>query len=576
MTDNQNKDVKFSELNGQVKVLLPDGRALEGPRGAPVGDFIALLADEYSDRPITGAIVNRELRELTYPIEIESRVIPVTMDSSDGMRIYRRSLTFLLEAAFHLVYSGEHLTIDHSVFSGGYFCQVEGRPQISAEELAPVEAKMRELVDKDLPLKRTQVSLKEAIALFEKWEFTDKVRLLKHRKKDYLVLYALDDYLDYHHGYMLPSTGGLKWFKLDAVEGGFTLNFPSHEAPTEMRPAQAESKLLGAFREYGRLLRLLDVHTVGALNDAIVAGRVREIILVSEALHEQRTADVAAQIAHGEKQARVVLVAGPSSSGKTTFSKRLSVQLLAFGLTPFALEMDRYFVDRDQTPKDAHGEFDYEHIDAVNRERLNHDLKALIAGEKVRLAHYDFLTGKSEEGEEVQLRPDQVVIIEGIHGLNPELLPEIPDTDTFRIYLSALTQLNLDSHNRVSTTDTRLVRRIVRDARDRGYPPQETIQRWTSVRRGERNYIFPHQGNADVVFNSALVYELAALKPLAEPLLRQVPFGTPEHIEVKRLLALLEWFLPLDTAFIPDNSLLREFIGGSILSDFSVWRNGDT
>ncbi len=574
MTDDQSKHVQFSPLNGQVKVILPDGRALEGPRGASVGDFLALLNDEYTQRPITGAIVNRELRELTYPFEIESHVAPVTMDSSDGMRIYRRSLTFLLEAAFHLVYSGEHLTIDHSVFSGGYFCQVEDRPEITDEELAPVEAKMRELVERDLPLKRTQRPLGEAIALFEKWHYTDKVRLLKHRKKDYLVLYELDDYLDYHHGYMLPSTGGLKWFKLEAVEGGFTLNFPSHAEPTKLRPAQAEPKLLAAFREYGRLLRLLDIHTVGALNDAIVGGRVREIILVSEALHEQRTADVATQIARGEKQARVVLVAGPSSSGKTTFSKRLSVQLLAFGLTPFALEMDRYFVDREKTPKDQHGEFDYEHLDAVNRERLNRDLKALIAGEKVRLAHYNFLTGKSEEGEEVQLRPDQVVIIEGIHGLNPDLLPEIPDTDTFRIYLSALTQLNLDSHNRVSTTDTRLVRRIVRDARDRGYSPQETIQRWASVRRGERNYIFPHQGNADVVFNSALVYELAALKPLAEPLLRQVPFGTPEHIEVKRLLALLEWFLPLDTAYIPDNSLLREFIGGSILSDFTVWRNG--
>jgi uridine kinase len=438
-----------------------------------------------------------------------------------------------------------------------------------------VEEKMRQLVASDLPLKRTRVPLDEAIALFEKWEFTDKARLLKHRQKDYLVLYELDDYLDYHHGYMLPSTGGLKWFRLEAVPGGFTLNFPSHDTPTQMRPAVAEPKLLAAFREYGNLLRLLDVDTVGALNDAIVAGRVREIILVSEALHEQRTAEVATQIARGEKQARVVLVAGPSSSGKTTFSKRLSVQLLAFGLTPFALEMDRYFVDRDKTPKDRHGEFDYEHIDAVNRKRLNHDLKALIAGEKIRLAHYNFLTGKSEEGEEVQLRPDQVVIIEGIHGLNPELLPEIPDADTFRIYLSALTQLNLDNHNRVSTTDTRLVRRIVRDARDRGYSPQETIQRWTSVRRGERNYIFPHQGNADVVFNSALVYELAALKPLAEPLLRQVPYGTPEHIEVKRLLALLEWFLPLDTGYIPDNSLLREFIGGSILSDFTVWRNGE-
>lgn len=572
--NSKQRDFQFVDPNGQVQIYLADGRALAGPAGAPVGDFLALLEDEYQDAPIVGAIINRELRELTYPIEIDARVIPVTMAMPDGMRIYRRSLTFLLEAAFHQVHHGEHLTIDHSVFSGGYFCKVEDRPGWNEDELRAVEDKMRELVALDLPLTRKQLPIEEAIALFEKWGFTDKARLLKHRKKDYLVMYELDEYLDYHHGYMLPSTGGLKWFKLATVEGGFTLSFPSQEAPTQLREAEAVPKLLAAFREYGGLLRLLGIDSVGALNDAIVEGRIREVVLVSEALHEQRVAEVAAQVARGPKDARVVLVAGPSSSGKTTFSKRLSIQLLASGLSPFALEMDRYFVDREKTPKDEHGEFDFEHVGAVDRERLNHDLKRLIAGEETQLPYFNFLSGKSEEGDKVQLGPEQIVIIEGIHGLNPELLPEIPNEKTFRIYLSALTQLNLDSHNRVSTTDTRLVRRIVRDARDRGYSPQDTIQRWESVRRGEKNYIFPFQGNADIVFNSALVYELAALKPLAEPLLRQVPFGTAEHIEMKRLLALLEWFEPLDSELIPDNSLLREFIGGSILRDFTVWRNG--
>lgn len=569
----KNSQTQFEEAREQVQILLDDGRAISAARGAPVGNFLRLLADEHQDAPIVGAVINRELRELSYAIEIDSHVSPVTMDSEDGMRIYRRSLTFLLEAAFHLVYPGKHLTIDHSVFSGGYFCQVEGLEEVPAEELEKVEAKMRELVEADLTISRKQVPLEEAIGLFEKWGFKDKVELLKHRKKDYLVLYEIDDYLDYHHGYMLPSTGGLRWFDLQPVEGGFTVSFPSRSAPTKLRPVQTVPKLLEAFRAYGQLLRLLEIDSVGALNNAIVEGRVHEVVLVSEALHEQRTAEVARQMVLGQKQPRVVLVAGPSSSGKTTFSKRLSIQLLAFGKTPFALEMDRYFVDRDKTPKDKRGEFDFEHIDAVNRQRLNDDLNKLIGGEEVRLPHYNFLTGESEESDEVvRLKQDEIVIIEGIHGLNPELLPEISEEQTFRIYLSALTQLNLDSHNRVSTTDTRLVRRIVRDARDRGYPPQETIRRWESVRRGETRYIFPHQDNADTVFNSALVYELAALKPLAEPLLRQVPFGSPEHIEVKRLLALLEWFLPLESEMIPDNSLLREFIGGSILSDFSVWR----
>lgn len=566
--------IQFDQMSENVQIHLADGRTLSGPRGAAVGEFLAPLAEEFKEAPIVGAIVNRELRELTFPIEIESRVEPVTMGSADGMRIYRRSLTFLLEAAFAQLPSDLHLTIDHSVFSGGYYCQVADHAPLTQDELAQVEERMRELVGRDLPFARKKVPIAEAIDLFEKRGMTDKARLLKHRTKDYLMVYELDGHWDYHHGYMLPSSGGLKWFALDAVEGGFILRFPRRHRPTELLEHEDQPQILAAFREYGRLLGLLEIGSVGALNDAIVEGRIREVILVSEALHEQRAAEVAAQIVHGEKPAQVVLLAGPSASGKTTFSKRLAVQLLAFGVSPFALELDRFFVDRHKTPVDEKGEFDFEHIDAVDRKRLNHDLRKLVAGEKVRLPHYNFLTGKSEVGEAMQLASGQVVIIEGIHGLNPELLPEIPEEKTFRIYLSALTQLNLDSHNRVSTTDTRLVRRIVRDARERGYGPADTIRRWESVRRGEKRYIFPYQGNADAIFNSALVYELAALRPLAEPLLRQVPFGTREHIEVKRLLALLEWFQPLDPSLIPDNSLLREFIGGSILSDFTVWRNG--
>lgn len=565
---------QFEKVRDSVQIFLADGRTISGPRGAQIGKFLDSLSKEYATTPIVGAIINNELRELTFPVVMDANVKVVTMAMTDGMRIYRRSLTYLLEAAFHKNYPEVKLRVDHSIFSGGYFCQIEGREDLSRQELDKLQNEMKDLVKRDLPFKRKQVPLEEAIDLFEKRGMPDKVRLLHHRAKDYLILYELDGHLEYHHGYMLPSTGGLRWFALSNVEGGFTLQFPRRHRPIVLQKLDTKPQILQAFREYGDLLSLLQIDSVGFLNDAIEDGRIREIILVSEALHERQVASVAGQIVSKSKEARVVLIAGPSSAGKTTFSKRLAVQLLAYGLSPFPLEMDRFFVDRDKTPKDESGEFDFEHLDAVNRERLNENLQSLIAGKKTRLPHYDFLSGKSEEGESRQLAKDQIIIIEGIHGLNPGLLPDIPDDQTFRIYLSALTQLNLDRHNRVSTTDTRLVRRIVRDARDRGYSPQETIKRWESVRRGEKRNIYPFQGNADIVFNSALVYELAALKVLAEPLLRQVPTGTPEYIEVKRLLALLEWFKPIDPQFIPDNSLAREFIGGSIFSDFEIWSKG--
>jgi len=373
---------------------------------------------------------------------------------------------------------------------------------------------------------------------------------------------------------MVPSSGYLIWFSLELAEGGFTLRFPRRAKPEEIQPLHNYPKLLSTFRRYGDWLELLEIDSVGALNDAVAAGRIQEIVLVSEALHDQHIAEIASQISDNRDEIRVVLIAGPSSSGKTTSSRRLSIQLLAHGLQPFPLELDNYFVDRSKTPLQENGEYDFEHIDALDRDRLSNDLIKLIRGDKVHLPKYDFFTGQSTAGEEIQLKHGQIIILEGIHGLNPNLIPQIPSSQTFRIYISALTQLNLDRQNRVSTTDTRLLRRILRDARTRGYSPQETIGRWESVRRGEKRYIFPYQENADVMFNSALVYELAAIKPLIEPLLRQVPFGTPEHIEVKRLLALLEWFLPVEATFIPDNSLLREFIDGSILKDFKIWKSG--
>jgi uridine kinase len=385
----------------------------------------------------------------------------------------------------------------------------------------------------------------------------------------------LKEHRDYHHGYMVPSTCYLCWFGLTPTGEGFTLRFPRRHAPTILLPMPEYPMLLTTFRQYGDWLQRLGISSVGALDDAIQNNRIQELILVSEALHEQRVTEIARQIAGSSDQVRVVLIAGPSSSGKTTFSRRLSIQLLAYGIAPYPIEMDNYFVDRDKTPLDENGEPDFESIGTLDTKRLASDLEGLIAGQQVQLPHYNFIPGQSEPGDVVQLKSGEIIILEGIHGLNPELIPEISQEKTFRVYVSALTQLNLDRHNRVSTTDTRLIRRIARDARERGYTARSTIQRWESVRRGEKRYIFPYQENADVFFNSALAYELSALKPIVEPLLRQVPYGTPEHIEAKRLLAFLEWFLPTDSSLIPDNSILREFIGNSILQHFRLWHNGD-
>ncbi len=554
-----------------VEVHLTDGRVLSGPRGATAGDF--LLADPPSgSAPLVAAIVNGDLRELTFPIKMDASLAPVSMSDADGARVYRRSLTFLLETAFVALFPEAVLIIDHSISSGGYYCHVHGHPSLNQAEIQQLEAEMKRLVDANLPFLRREIPVAEAITFFEKENYPDKVSLLRHRRKPYVTLYSIGEHLDYHHGYMVPSTGYLKWFALSLADSGFTLRFPRRRAPTTIAPIEDYPKLMATFHQYGQWLERLGIDNVGALNDAIEGGRSREIILVSEALHEQNITDIARQIAHRRREARIVLISGPSSSGKTTFSRRLAIQLLALGLMPFALELDSYFVDREKTPLDEKGQFNFEALEALDLNQLGDHLTRLIAGEIVTLPRYDFKAGRQVPGDAVQLSPDQIMILEGIHGLDPRLLPGPLSGRAFRIYGAALTQLNLDRHNRVSTADTRLIRRIVRDARERGYTAQQTISRWESVRRGEELYIFPYQENADVMFNSALVYEMSALQPLADPLLLQVPRGTPEFIEAKRLLAFLEWFLPVDADLIPDNSILREFIGGSILQDFKIWK----
>jgi len=549
----------------------PDGRIFEAPVGTPLEAFVHAA---YNDDPvlIVAALVNYKLTELTYPVTGDIEVVPVSMAQSDGMRIYRRSLTFLLAVSMQELFPGVQVYVDHSLTFGGLFCEVQGREPLAPAEVARVEARMKEIVAEKAPIGKRSVSLEEARALFEAKGKADKLRLLRYRGRDYVTLYTLHGIDDYFHGYMVPSTGYLRSFALTHYSTGFILRYPRPENPTVLQPVVEYPKLVAVFREYGNWLRVLGINDVGALNDALQEGRGGEVALVSEALHEQRIAYIAEEIAKRHEAVRLVLIAGPSASGKTTFSKRLAVQLLAKGLRPVAVELDNYFVDRDKTPRNERGEYDFEALGAVDRELLNEQLARLLAGQRVRLPRYNFPQGKREEGEWFKLSRDHVILLEGIHGLNPDLVPALPKESIYRVYVSALTQLNLDHYNRVPTTETRLIRRIVRDARERGYSVMATLQRWNSVREGEKAWIFPHQEHADIMFNSALVYELSALKPLAEPLLYQVEFHAAEYAEARRLLALLRWFVPCSTELVPANSILREFIGGSSLRTFTVWR----
>ena len=559
---------------GEIEIELPDGRLIRGPRGSKIADLLELIK-EWDGSKIVGAVVEGNLRELSFRLERDAYISPLNLSTSDGSKIYRRSLTFLLETAFEQLYEDYFIAIDHSVPSGGYFCKVLGRPPLASEEIRALERKMNELVNEDLPIEKKKVTLNAAIAYFKEKGYIDKLRLLKYRKKSYLILYQLGTHRDYHHGYMVPSTGYLDVFRLLKRGDGFILQYPRRKTPKVLFQMPSYTKLLKIFEQYSSWLQSLDIESVGALNDSIATGSIREVILVSEALHEQKIAQIASKISSRVPKTRIVLIAGPSSSGKTTFSKRLAIQLLTHGISPFALEMDNYFVDREKTPKDEHGNFNFEAFEAINTAMMESNLQNILAGEVIRLPKYDFKTGKSEIGEEIQFNENQVIIIEGIHGLNPSLLAKLDRKNTFRIYVSCLTQLNLDYYNRISTTDTRMLRRIVRDANARGFGAQRTIELWDSVRRGEREYIFPYQENADEIFNSALVYELAALKPLVEPLLRQIAFGSGGYLEAKRLLAFLDWFLPINYDLIPDNSIIREFIGNSILSDFHIWKKGN-
>lgn len=555
-----------------VQATFPDGTVLEGAVGTTLEAFITAYEREHNpDGPLAvAALVDGRLRELTRPVVRDVLLQPVRTSDSDGSRIYRRSLAFLLTVAAAELFPGVQIEVEHSLPSGGYFCRAHERDPLTAEEIERIKAHMRAIIDAEEPITRRQIPLDEARAMFEACGDDDKVSLLEFRTKDYLTIYQLRSESDYFYGYMVPNTRYLQVFDLQMEDDGFILQYPRREHPNEVRPPTQSPQLIDVFRQRENWVSLLGVENVGSLNREIRDGHAREVVLVMEALHEGHISQIASQIAARHREGgRLVLIAGPSSSGKTTFSKRLAIQLIAHGLKPYTLEMDRYFVERHLTPRDESGEFDFEALEAVDLPLFNDQLLALTHSEAVRVPHFDFVSGKrSFEKDTIQLSPDHVLIIEGIHGLNPRLVSVLPTEGIFRVYVSALTVLNLDRHNRVPTTDVRLIRRIVRDATFRGYTALDTLGRWESVRRGEKRNIFPYQENADVMFNSALVYELAVLRPLAEPLLLQVEPGNAYYNEARRLLAILSWLQPMDPDLVPDNSLLREFISGSILRDY--------
>lgn len=550
-----------------AQIHFPDGRTYEAPVGTPLEDYFGAAIGE-SHVPFIAALVNGELRELGYKMWTDASVEPLFLSDSDGIRIYRRSLSFLMITVIRELFPEAFVFVDHSLPFGGFFCEVGGRKPFNEEELAHIEERMHEIVDGDFSIRRERVPLDEALDMFQKRGEMDKAKLLARRERENIKLYNLRDSRDYFHGYMVPSTGYLRYFTLQKWPPGFVLQYPRRTDPTDLVSARDYPQLTAIFREYGKRLRLLGVGSVSGLNEGAENGRIRETVLVSEALHEQRIAQIAHQISQHE-DVRLALIAGPSASGKTTFSKRLSIQLLAEGIRPFPLALDDYFVDREKTPRDENGNFNFEALEALDIDLFNEHLQALMREEEVQLPHFNFKTGKREKGETVKLGSDHIIIVEGIHGLNPRLVAGVPNERIYRVYVSALTQLNIDRHNRVPTTDTRLIRRIVRDATYRGYTAEETLEQWDMVRQGEKEFIFPYQEHADIMFNSALVYELAVLKELAEPLLLQVKPSSPRRVEVKRLLALLQWFEPCGPELVPDNSILREFIGGSILRDYS-------
>lgn len=508
------------------------------------------------------ATVNNRTEGLNYRLYHNKDVEFFDLYSATGERCYMRTLFFVLCKSVHDLYPDSKVVIDIPV-SNGYYCNLMLGHDVTETDVTRIRERMRQLIDAKLPIRRYEVPTEEAVRIFSSRGDKAKAKLLRSTGKLYTTYYEIDDYVDNFYGSLLINTSQLTLFGLEKYFDGALLRLPSRQNPAELGALIRQDKMFDIFKEQHRWNRILGVSTIGDFNEAVRSGQTTGLINVSEALQEKKIASIAEQIAH-RQGTRVVLIAGPSSSGKTTFCKRLSIQLVTCGIKPIQISLDDYFVDRHLTPKDENGEYDYESVHALNIPLLNEQLQQLFEGKTIELPKYNFQTGKSEKsGKRLQLDDNQVLVLEGIHALNPELTAQIPQEQKFHIYISALTTILLDDHNYIRTTDNRLLRRIIRDYKYRGVNAQETIHRWPSVRAGENKWIFPYQENADVMFNTAMLFELAVIKQQAEPLLDLVPENCPEYAEAYRLRTFLDYIQPIPNRALPPTSLLREFLGGS-------------
>lgn len=506
--------------------------------------------------------VNNKVEGLNYRVYHNKDVEFLDITSASGSRAYTRTLFFVLCKAVHDIWPGAGVIIDIPV-SNGYYCNISIGRTLTEDDACTVRSRMQQIIDAALPIRRHECTTDEAVSMFTEMGMCSKVKLLKSVGSLYTTYYEIDGYKDYYYGTLLTNTRQLYLFGLEKYYDGMLLRIPLRDDPSRLGDLVRQDKMFEIFKEHHRWQKILGMSTVGDFNEAVIKGHSTDLINVSEALQEKKISQIADMIA-GRKGVRVVLISGPSSSGKTTFCKRLSIQLLTCGIKPVQISLDDYFVDRELTPKDESGEYDYESLYALNIPLLNKQLKALFEGEEVELPHYNFQTGRSEKsGHRLRLNPDNVLVVEGIHALNPELTARIPEEMKFRVYASALTTILLDTHNYIPTTDNRLLRRIIRDYKYRGVSAAETIRRWPSVRAGENKWIFPYQENADAMFNTALLFELAVIKSQAEPLLELVPENAEEHAEAYRLLKFLKYIAPIPYRQLPPTSLLREFLGGS-------------
>ena len=534
---------------------------IEAPMGSNLSEIYQLSGLQMNYNPIS-ARVNNKVEGMHYRAYKQKEVEFLDITSASGSRAYTRSLFFVLCKAVHDLYDPCKVAIDIPVSNGYYVNLNIGRP-ITLDDAGAIRRRMQEIIDAALPIHRHETTTKEAIEMFDSLHNKSKVKLLKSIGQLYTTYYDIDGYVDYYYGSLLTNTSEIYLFGLEKYYDGLLLRLPSREHPDELGEMTHQDKMFGIFKEHHQWQDILGLRTIGDLNDAITKGFSPQLIMVSEALQEKKIAKIADEIAK-RKGIKLVLIAGPSSSGKTTTCKRLSVQLAVNSIKPIAISLDDYFLDREKTPLDEKGDYDFEHLHALNLPLLNEQLNALFRGDEVELPRYDFPTGTSQKsGKKLRLGENEILVVEGIHALNPELTSQIPDEQIFRVYASALTTVLLDNHNYIPTTDNRLLRRIIRDHKYRAVSAQETIRRWPSVRAGENKWIFPYQENADAIFNTAMLFELAVIKSQAEPLLEQVPENCVEHAEAYRLLKFLRYIKPIPETQIPPTSLLREFLGGS-------------